>query len=140
MSDFTGPLNDLAARINKNATDKGFWESDRNMGEMIALAHSELSEALEAHRKCLPTLYRIVVGEAEHHDGRPHGICEHAEPRGNCDQFGGTSKPEGIAAEFADVIIRVLDTMQSLGVDIDAVVTEKMTYNESRPYKHGKAY
>ncbi len=49
-------------------------------------------------------------------------------------------KPEGIASEFADVIIRVLDTMQSLGVDIDAVVAQKMAYNESLPYKHNKAY
>lgn len=29
---------------------KGWWESDRNDGEMIALMHSELSEALEGIR------------------------------------------------------------------------------------------
>lgn len=29
---------------------KGWWEQDRNDGEMIALMHSELSEALEAAR------------------------------------------------------------------------------------------
>ncbi|RIK38019.1 MAG: hypothetical protein DCC55_22495 [Chloroflexi bacterium] len=40
----------MAVLIHQNARDKGFWEQDRNDGEMIALAHSELSEALEAIR------------------------------------------------------------------------------------------
>ena len=30
---------------------KGFWDKERNYGEMIALVHSELSEALESRRK-----------------------------------------------------------------------------------------
>lgn len=34
-------------RIAKN---KGWWDSERNDGELIALMHSELSEALEAMR------------------------------------------------------------------------------------------
>lgn len=34
----------------EHAKSKGFWEKDRNNGEMIALMHSELSEALEADR------------------------------------------------------------------------------------------
>ena len=29
------------------AKEKGFWDEDRNDGELIALIHSELSEALE---------------------------------------------------------------------------------------------
>jgi len=32
------------------AKDKGWWEDERNDGELIALMHSELSEALEAMR------------------------------------------------------------------------------------------
>jgi NTP pyrophosphatase (non-canonical NTP hydrolase) len=40
-----------------NSVDKGFWDGEihdgvrRNTGEMIALMHSELSEALEGDRK-----------------------------------------------------------------------------------------
>lgn len=72
--------------------------------------HSELSEALEAHRDRQPNVYVI--------DG----------------------KPEGVAVELADCLIRILDTMHARGVDIDDVVDRKITYNGSRPYKHGKAY
>jgi NTP pyrophosphatase (non-canonical NTP hydrolase) len=32
------------------AREKGWWEEERNDGELIALMHSELSEALEAMR------------------------------------------------------------------------------------------
>jgi len=32
------------------ARKKGWWENERNEGELIALMHSELSEALEAMR------------------------------------------------------------------------------------------
>ena len=32
------------------AKEKGWWDNERNEGELIALMHSELSEALEAMR------------------------------------------------------------------------------------------
>lgn len=40
-------------KIHKNAVDRGFWDNERNEGELIALIHSELSEGLEALRKDL---------------------------------------------------------------------------------------
>lgn len=42
----------LIMEAHKTAVDHGFWDSmtPRNQGEMIALMHSELSEALEALR------------------------------------------------------------------------------------------
>ena len=127
-------LNELARQINQNARDHGFWEADRNFGEMIALAHSELSEALEEHRAGRP---------AEYHS---HSKCPAVHPLkgGNFApveiKIIRSCKPEGVAVELADCIIRCLDTMHSLGVDIDGVVARKMTYNASRPHKHGKAY
>lgn len=40
----------LIEEVHNNAKDKGWWDKERNDGEMIALMHSELSEALEATR------------------------------------------------------------------------------------------
>jgi NTP pyrophosphatase (non-canonical NTP hydrolase) len=41
---------ELQKEAHKTAKEKGFWDCDRNDGELIALMHSELSEALEALR------------------------------------------------------------------------------------------
>ena len=49
---FIETFNSMADHIHNWAKRKGFWQAgeDRNDGEMIALMHSELSEALEAIR------------------------------------------------------------------------------------------
>jgi len=46
-------LQELQTHAHSIAKDKGFWEGESNFPETIALIHSELSEALEAHRKGL---------------------------------------------------------------------------------------
>ena len=48
-----------------------------------------------------------------------------------------TLTPEGIAVELADVILRTLDLMAALGVDVDAVVMAKHRYNLGHEYRHG---
>jgi NTP pyrophosphatase (non-canonical NTP hydrolase) len=40
----------LSRLIHQTAISKGWWDSPRSDGELIALIHSELSEALEALR------------------------------------------------------------------------------------------
>lgn len=47
---FARAFNETAATVNAIAVEKGWWEEDRNEGELIALMHSELSEALEGLR------------------------------------------------------------------------------------------
>lgn len=129
-------LNQLAREIHDNAVAHGFWEGERNFGEQIALMHSELSEALEEHR----------AGRRDHY--HTHGKCPASHP---LEGTGSSSspirhsliqscKPEGAAVELVDCIIRALDTLAAMGVDVDAITAEKMAYNASRPFKHGKAY
>jgi len=45
--------------INDWAHEKGFHDNEREMGTAIALMHSELSEALEAHREGIPESTKI---------------------------------------------------------------------------------
>lgn len=50
-SAFRRGWNSLAQDVHENAVAKGFWPAEgRNDGEMLALIHSEISEALEAVR------------------------------------------------------------------------------------------
>lgn len=94
------------------ATSKGFYEKrPLNFGEQITLMHCELSEVFEEFRKGKgPT--EIYYRE----DG----------------------KPEGIPIEFADVILRVMQWSQELGIDLEAAMLEKTAFNETREYMHGK--
>ena len=46
-------------------------------------------------------------------------------------------KPCGIPSEIADVVIRALHFSGKHAIDIEGVIAEKMTYNETRPFKHG---
>ena len=103
-------LDEWAREIHKIAVEHGWWDEERSFGEIVALCHSELSEALEADRR----------GEelAEDRDG----------------------KPEGVAVEMADCLIRILDWFGRVGIDPEIVVAEKVAYNRGRPYRHGKRY
>lgn len=127
------PLGDLAAAINDNARARGSWESDRNFAEMLMLVMSELFEALEERREGRPPVWwQHRQPCPAQSDGLPDDRTE-VERELACSRV--HCKPEGTAVELADALIRILDMMHSLGVDIDAVVADKEYL-----MKHGKAY
>lgn len=101
----------LVTKAHENAVKHGFWEPPLPFGTAIALIHSELSEALEEER-----------------NGNPD-ICKYR-----------SRKPEGVAVELADAVIRIADLCGHLGIDLEEVIEIKMAYNEGRPYKHGKKF
>lgn len=43
-------INNIAQRVHENAVSHGWWNEKKNFGEVVALVHSELSEALEYAR------------------------------------------------------------------------------------------
>jgi NTP pyrophosphatase (non-canonical NTP hydrolase) len=106
-NDFVGSLRHMAKKINANAVAKGFWEKERNDGEMMMLMVSELAEGFEYLRK---------------NNGKSDHIPDFL----------------GIEEEYADVVIRILDTCHARGYRLAEAVIAKMKFNESRPYKHNK--
>lgn len=115
-------LNKLRDEIHENAVAHGWWEEERSFAEIIALCHSELSEALEEYREGYgaDTVYFT--------DGRFSWSIEQTEEY---------SKPEGIPIELADTIIRILDYCGKAGIDIEEAIRIKHEFNKIRPYKHG---
>lgn len=49
-------------------------------------------------------------------------------------------KPEGVPSEIADVVIRCFDFAATEGFDLGEIILEKLAYNETRPFMHGKKF
>ena len=112
-------INDLITDIHQNAVNHGWWEGTRSLAEIIALIHSEWSEALEEARAGRPLVYYDCIL-------CPDGPCQMTkedEAASICDYRDAEAKPEGIAVEIIDGCIRILDFM---GVYIESLSLETM--------------
>ena len=105
-------VNDLVKDSFQNAKEHGWHDSNRSIGDLICLMHSELSEALEEHRN------GKAPSEVYFNKQKPE-------------------KPEGIPVELADCVIRIFDFCGLHNIDLESVLKQKMEYNRTRPYRHG---
>jgi NTP pyrophosphatase (non-canonical NTP hydrolase) len=102
--------------LHQGARDRGWYDGE--LGEksklritsLLCLVHSEVSEALE--------------------DLRDHRM----ETVGYISAGG---KPVGFPSELADVVIRVLDMAEWLGIDMEKEIERKNQFNKTRGHKHG---
>ena len=114
-------INELCHEVSEIAMSKGFWDYNA-VGEnamiplKIALVHTELSEALEAHRKAYDD------DEPSHYTGmtpmQEQDFCE----------------------EMADAVIRIFDVIGGYGMsnDFGNILLDKVEKNRTRPHLHGK--
>lgn len=95
------------------ARAKGWYRAgeERNMGEVMMNIASEVSEAWEAWRDGKEATYFVSTKTGE--------------------------KPEGVQIELADVVIRIMDTCEANGWDLEECIRLKHEYNQTRPYRHG---
>lgn len=110
----------MQSRCGAAAKANGWHEAYENMPEeykrdhiitKVMLIVSELAEAVEELRD------GFAPDETYYSDG---------------------GKPEGFAVELADAVIRAYDLAEMVGVDLDSLIEEKVSYNKTRGYKHGK--
>ena len=101
-------INKFIEKSHDIAISKGWWDQEREIPELIALIHSELSEALEEYR-----------------------VSENLDIRYE------NNKPEGFVVELADVLIRIFDLSGKYKIDLNKALETKLKYNETREYRHG---
>jgi len=99
-------ITQLCREANEASKRAGWQDEYRSVGDLIALMHTELSEAFEEYRK--------GKGVTEVYFNPDH------------------SKPEGMPIELADAVIRIAQFCGQYGIDLEDAISRKMRYNETR--------
>lgn len=138
----------LQDAVRENNFEKG-WRSEeaslRPVSEFTTLITCEVSECFEAYRTGEPLLwYEHDVNVVDGASIRPQ---KSGPQSGFADQVSlsptnGTGevvlgKPQGMASELADVVIRVLDMADELEIPVIEAILAKHKYNQTRSYRHG---
>ena len=92
-------LRDIQKAVWRTAEEHGWHEKVDSIPVKLVMIHSEVSEALEEYRNTPP--------ESEVSDLYYNAFSD---------------KPEGFGVELADVVIRVLDLAEMLGIDLTDLI------------------
>ena len=120
-------LTDLQREAHAIAKDHGWWDEERTFGDLIALVHSELSEALEAYREW--GLKSVISATAPNDRTYRYFDINLSQAKVPDDW---TTKPAGVASELADVVIRVADMAEWYEVDLDEAREEDEEFEEGQ--------
>lgn len=132
-------MKDLVKKAHQVAKDKGFWDTERNVSEMLMLIVSEVAEAQEALRKNHYANQEVV-------DSLTHDLeLDRTDEEFLLKALVWKAKFEDnikstFQDEIADVAIRLFDLCGGMGIDLEKHIELKMKYNSMRGYKHGKAF
>lgn len=113
------------------------------IGTKLMLMVTELAEGLEEIRAghapaetyypAGPVPASLAVEFSSGEEAQAHWEAQHAA---NTDP----KKAEGLPSELADTVIRALSLAYELDIDLDAAIEDKLQYNATRAYRHGKAF
>lgn len=99
-------------------------------GNKLLLIVSEVAEAQDEIRK----------GRAADETYYPEVGVQKARELIAHDRRGKLPKPEGVPSEIADVVIRCFDFAATEGFNLGQIIAEKLAYNNTRPFMHGKKF
>ena len=134
-------INELAKEVHENAVAHGWWDDDREAPEIIALIHSEWSEALEEARAGRPLVYKLGVDE--------DAVSLITPDNPKYEKL--FTKPEGVAVELIDGCIRILDLFGKMNVntldddtntpfEIEGLYAEEVACEIKGPLSHTVAF
>jgi len=128
--EFETDFKKLLDKAHATAIEKGFWEDGekRNRGELLALIHAEVSEALECHRK------------GQHSKNEQAIKAVQIEDDEQFKEYMRKNIKDTYENELADALIRIFDLAAGEGINMLAQINAKMRYNRLREHKHGKKY
>lgn len=125
--------NKMRDEVHRVAVEHGWWEKPLTFPEIIVMCHSELSEAMEEYRAGRPMVYCDAINS---------NVACVEEPCGGlgCIRNFPHRKPEGVAVELADCILRILDYMGQVGADVEGIMKRlpgfasypQLTYQEDK--------
>ncbi len=118
--------NDFSQEVHQNEVDKGEWDKPRTLDDVICDCLVHLSNAYTAYQEGKPKVYHLCQpsGEKEH-------ICD-LDCGGKCSIAHGDPcqyrdpKPEGVAVELADCVLRLLDYLATTDVDLSNMYPVKI--------------
>ncbi len=121
-------INDLVKQTGETNKEKGWRDIKRSQLEDLALVVTEVAEAMEEvrHGDSRPAIYQFDRSRDD------YKIIPHSNVN-----WDNTQKPEGVAIELADAVIRIMDMFDNYGWDLEQALKVKMDYNKTRSYRHG---
>ena len=125
-------IKETAQAIHQINKDKGFWDKERNTGELLMLVTSELAEALEADRKgWVADKQRMQILQKD---------CNWEDNKAVLKNVFDSDIKDTFEDEIADAVIRLFDLAEGMNIDLEFHIKHKMEYNQTRERLHGKAY
>lgn len=155
---FSKLVDEFAADCNKWAHGNGFWDfsnvSDKTLQRCYELSISqwEISQELEAIRNGvdLQSIFEGTKWPENPSREIMESVCKvllihsevseifHAIVFNNMDDH--LPEFKGMVAENADTLIRIFDLASQLKLPLGEAIVAKQRYNESRPFRNGKAF